>query len=176
MIESTRIFVGYDENEDRIFIDFSDAGSQCRLWLTRRIARRLWSAMADLLERSSPTLPKTPVDLRQEVIAMEHLSALSRPEPADAAGQAAKPKAEHAKADQDTVLLHKVDINFTQENFRLLFHSTAEPKAGLTVGRTELHKILALIDQCATAAEWDLGTATEWLRPPGQAPAAKLAS
>jgi len=171
MIDSTRLFVGYDENEDRIFIDFSDASAQCRLWLTRRITRRLSNALADLLERSSPTLPKTPIDLRQEVIAFEHLSALNRPEPASPPGEAGK-----AMIDRGAVLLHKVDINFTQDAFRLVFHSAAEPRAGLTVGRTELHKTLALIDQCATAAEWDLGLASEWLRSPGQTVSGKLAS
>jgi hypothetical protein len=171
MLEATRIFVGYDENEDRVFIDFSDAGAQCRLWLTRRITRRLSSALAELVERSSPTLPKTPVDLRAEVIAFEHLSALSRPEPAPTADQTAKPTTA-----QGVVLLRKVDINFNQEAFRLVFHAAAEPMAGLTIGRTELHKTLALLDQCATAAEWDLGLATEWLRRPGGSGSEKLAS
>ena len=173
MIESTRIFVGYDENEDRIFIDFSDAESRCRLWLTRRLTRRLWSAIIDILERSSPTVSKTPADMRKEVIAFEHLSAISRPEPA-AADPSAQPPAD--KADRGAALLHKVDINFTQEAFRLVFHTAAEARAGLTVGRTELHKILALVDQCATAAEWDLGVATEWLRQAGPTAREKLAS
>lgn len=170
MIESSRIFVGYDENEDRIFVDFSNAEGRCRLWLTRRITRRLWSAIVDILERSSPTLSKTPADMRQEVIAFEHLSALSRPEPADE-GKAVKPVADHG-AD----LLHKVDINFSRDAFRLVFHAMTEPKAGLTVGRTELHKILALVDQCATAAQWDLGIATEWLQRSGTTAPEKLAS
>ncbi|HLG87245.1 MAG TPA: hypothetical protein VKZ79_08615 [Alphaproteobacteria bacterium] len=170
MLEATRIAVGYDDNEDRIFIDFSGAERQCRLWLTRRITRRLWSAIMDILERSSPIASKTPADMRQEVIAFEHLSAISRPEPAAGAGPDAKP------VERSAALLAKVDISFTAESFRLVFHAAAEPAAALTIGRAELHKVLALLDQSATAAEWDLGVATDWLRWPNRSAPEKLAS
>jgi hypothetical protein len=171
MIETTRIVVGYDENEDRIFVDCSDAEASCRLWLTRRITGRLLRAFVDLLERSNPSLLKTPADMRQDVIAFEHLSAISRPEPPPGAG------AGQAVADSGAALLHRVDVDVLPEAFRLVFHAATEPKAGLTINRTEFHKTLALLDQCATAAEWDVGGATEWLRA-ADAPSAsdKLAS
>ena len=159
MIETTRISVGYDENEDRIFVDCNDNETACRLWLTRRITQRLLGAFVDVLERSSPRLLRTPADMRQDVIAFEHLSAISRPEPvAPAAGVG------QAMADAGAALLYRVDVEIMPEAFRLVFHSPTEPKAGLTINRMELHKTLALLDQCATAAEWDVGGATEWLR------------
>ena len=159
MIETTRISVGYDENEDRIFIDCSDGKAACRLWLTRRITERLLSALVNVLERSSPRLLRTPAEMRLDVIAFEHLSAINRPEPA-----APATGADQAMIDTGAVLLHRVDVEVTPQAFRVLFHSTTEPRAGLTIDRTELHKTLALLDQCATAAEWDVGGATEWLR------------
>src|SRR5581483_5719057 len=155
-----RIFVGYDENEDRILVDLSNAESRCRLWLTRRITRRLWSAIIEIVERSSPTVLKTPADMRKDVIAFEHLSAISRPEPAEGGAPPAP------VADRGTALLRQVDINFTQEAFRLIFHSATGAMAGLTVGRTELHKVLSLIDQCAKAADWELGVTADWLQAP----------
>ena len=165
MIESTRISVGYDETEDRIFLDCSDAGARIRLWLTRRITQRILAAVAELLERSSPTLLKAPADMRQDVIAFEHLSALSAPEaPPATPGEGA----DGARiSDRGAALLHKVDIETQPYAFRLVFHAADGPKAGLTVIRTDLHKTLALFAQAASVAGWEMAGSGEWLKKPG---------
>jgi hypothetical protein len=160
MIEATTITLSYSDHEDRIFLDCNDGTYLSRLVLTRRITRRLLSAFAELLEKSSIALTKAPADLRTEVIALEHLSAINQlqPKTAKEAGQSVS-----VLNNLGSLLVAKVDFHVTGQSFRLIFYSTVEAIVGLTLTRTDFHKVLAMLDQRATEAHWDIQGGTQWL-------------
>lgn len=161
MMETKSISISYDEADDRLFLDASDANGSGRLILTRRITRRLLSAFVTLLEKSSVALKKAPADLRTEVIALEHLSAVSQ---AQDVNRSAIPGQSLRKA-FDPVVIAKVDVQMRPRAFRLVFHSAREPVASLTLSRQKFHRLLAALDQFAAAAEWNIRDGAEWLDP-----------
>jgi hypothetical protein len=161
MIDATSITLSYSEVEDRVFADASDGRITERLILTRRISRRLLSAFVNLLERSSATAKRAPLDMRNDVIALEHLSAVSQPPEKGAPAKAGpNPAPVEVRA---AVVLTKVDVQVLPRAFRLVFHSAREPVASLTINRLKFHKLLAALDRFATTAEWNIRDPSEWL-------------
>ena len=158
MIKATSLSISYSETEDRIVVDASDGQNTTRLILTRRITRRLLSAFAQLLERSSLAMKRAPADMRSEVIALEHLSAVAqaRQPAAGVPAKAARPPT------SSPVVIAKVDVEVTQRTFRAVFHSTQEPIASLTLSRPKFHHLLATLDRFAASAEWNIRDGAEW--------------
>jgi hypothetical protein len=159
MMETTSISISYSEGDDRLFLDATGVQGAGRLILTRRITRRLLSAFVKLLEKSSVALTRAPADMRTEVIALEHLSAMQQPQEARGPAQSgsALPKA------FDPMVVAKVDVQTLPRAFRLVFHSAQEPVASLTLNRQKFHRLLAALDRFATAAEWNIRDGAEWL-------------
>jgi hypothetical protein len=157
MMEATSISISYSEADDRLFLDTGDAQSAGRLILTRRITRRLLSAFVTLLEKSSAALKRAPADLRTEVIALEHAMSQSQE-----ASRPAQPGRVLAKS-FDPVVVAKVDVKVLPRAFRLMFYSAHEPVASLTLSRQKFHRLLAVLDQFATTAEWNIRDGAEWL-------------
>jgi hypothetical protein len=157
MMNVTTVAAAYLEQDDRLALDCADGVSRLRLVLTRRITRRLLGACISLLERSSAVLAKAPPDLRSEVIGMEHLSALSqRNEPVPA------PPTRDLD-DLGAVLVTQIDLRATADSFILIIQSGTEPVARLASSRPVFHKTLALLDEWATHAEWNIGGRSAWL-------------
>lgn len=170
------ITFGYDDDADRLFLDCSDPVTALRLWLTRRLTRRLLAAFAGALERSSPAVRKAPADARQEVMAMEHLMSLAveqaapqQPSPDAAAGDGTGPgvaQTEAASPPEDrrrAALVSRIDVEIHPTEFRLLLHSADNPLASVGLNRGEVHKVLAALDHWARVAEWDIAAAAGWL-------------
>jgi hypothetical protein len=174
MMEATQITISYDEIEDRIFVDTGDGRTRARLILTRRITHRLLGAFIALLERSSLAVTRAPADLRAEVIAFEHLSAISHSEEQDTPASPAP--LSPATGAPDATVIAKVDVQVAPQSFRLLFHSSEEAVAGLTLSRPNFHKILAALDRFAAAAEWNIRGDAEWLGATNPNAAGRVAS
>ena len=156
MLDATTVSVCYLQQDDRLALDCADGTRRIRLILTRRLTRRLLNACIGLLERSSAVLAKTPAALRSEVIGMEHLSALKRAAPAPAPpGPALR--------DLGSVLVTQIDLQTAADAFSILLQSDGEPVARLALSRSILHRTVALIDEWAERAEWDIGSRTGWL-------------
>lgn len=166
MLDATTLTVGYDETEDRLLMTCRAAGGEAvTLLLTRRITRRLLAGFAGVLARSSPTLGRTPAELRAEVIVLEHLGALAGagavlPE-AGPPGPEAGPAADGGRP--AIKLVTKVDLQTLPDRFLLVFHDAESALVRLAARRPEFHRLLSLLDRHAAAAEWSIRGDAGWL-------------
>mgnify|MGYP006447514987 CR=1 FL=1 len=84
-----RLDVGVSKVEDRIAVVAHTAEHGTRAaWLTRRLLRQLLGSYAGVLEQTSQTAARTPPAYRDDVLQMEHVTALaSEAGTSDASGE-----------------------------------------------------------------------------------------
>ncbi len=157
MFEATSISMSYNEREDRIFVDARGAEGNAHLVLTRRITRGLLGTFATLLEKSSVAVSRAPADMRSDVIAVEHLSALRHAREPQSSLPDANPHL------YPPILVDKVDVQVTRTSFRLMFHGSDGPVAGLSLSRSKFHRLVAAIDHLSSSAEWNIRGGIAWL-------------
>lgn len=170
-----KILFGYSDSDDRMWLR---AGSEGPLWwLTRRLALRLVSEWAGLMERTLPegegqpmateagdgagpvparvgpgleSADAAPEDSYARVLA-EHRAAMERPRAAPAAEQGVGAAAGAAEAPVPagvSALVYSVDLGSAGGRIRLVLRSAGEQQA-IVVPRDDSHRLLAgFVSRC----------------------------
>ena len=167
MLQARNLSVGYNEQEDRLLLACTDGVQVQHLWLTRRMTGRLVKSASDLLEKSSLAATRAPIDLRGELIAFEHQSAMAQPD-AVRPGGLEQPAA--GLRDLGMALVRRVQIDVLPTQFRLVFHGSDGALVELLLLRADLHRLLAVFNQYATVADWGFGQERDWLGPGAAGP------
>jgi hypothetical protein len=177
------IRIGYIENEDRVLVEFINPDSKATVLFTRRMMRRVIHGIASLLARSSRAMARAPVDVKLEVLIIEHQSAIQAAE-ANAPGAGGSTVPPDPVADgaavpvPDPDLLIKIDIQTLQRVFHLTFAGQAGTIQVLDLSRPELHRLLASLHKLAHSAGWNIEDEVGWLKEAEApfAPSSKAAS
>jgi len=179
--------MGFNPTEDRVVMLARTHSSGVRIiLLTRRIMGQLLSHYAELIKRTSPAVARAPSAQQNEVLQMEHVSALM----AGGSAAAAQPPAEEGDPaseppKQSAHLVTEVRMQVNEAHLMIGFIGPArstpgvdemliEPIAAATMDRAEAHRFLALLNDKAKEGGWGLDSLCPWLTSDGLAPSAQI--
>jgi hypothetical protein len=160
MASATTIRTGFLEQEDRLLMDFVYPDEIMTFAVSRRIARRMITGLAQILANPNGVMARIPASHQNEMLIWEHLSALN-PATGETAGSDGGTQPQRPAAPWP--LLHTLNINTLETGFRLSFETADHKAAVLQMNRGELHRLLANLRQLARHAEWDLDAEVGWL-------------
>lgn len=164
----TQLTFGYSDSEDRIWLLFSDNGTQ--LWLTRRLTNMLLVHLADRMEKTCPG-GEMQGSLRASTrVALEHEAAHEPPPDAPeegdgvaATGQQQGPKEPHAPPVPGNIhRLSSISMSLRGNLVRFDFIAPGFSRA-MDLTRGETHKLLGALTRRAAASEWNLLNLPLWL-------------
>lgn len=142
-----RITCGYDIAEDRLRIAVLDSqGMSLGLWLTRRLANRLISALLGLLNDGG---------------ADSNILQAWQQEVAVAAREAAEPV--QVGSDQEFFLITAIDLNKTPDTFRIVFRWQETVGAAISFAPTELRQWLDVLHEQFRQGEWSDPLWPDWI-------------
>ncbi len=156
----TAMSVNFDPAEDRIILDCQlAAGTTVRLWLTRRIARRLVQRLSAWLGHSSPVAARiAQPGLREDVLQMEHRS--QRLAVAQQNRDAPTVRADPAPAAPSGRLITGIgfaDLTDSRFGVGLILDKGQRPSLEIRFARPQVHWWAGRLDRLAQSAAWDLG-------------------
>jgi len=166
-----RLNLRYDAEEDRILLSVQDGtGTDHDIWLTRRLVRQFFPALAKCLTEMSATAGRVGAQWRNEVLSFEHEKAVSdalssgRARPAE---RAPAPEADdHGDAaDRKGLLVQTIGVRKRSEGRLGLSFRSQDAAVDLELDDERLHVICDLLAKLACRAEWDLGLALPWQAP-----------
>ena len=154
----------YGEAEDRLTLLASDAEARgVHVTLTRRLTERLVNGLAHLLEQSSSVAVQAPAEMRDDIILMEHQTALF--------GQG-EPPADKETEPSDEIsslpapqLVTAMDINLTRATFELQMRFGETPLIHLSLNRLQVHQLVEVLSQRAESAGWNIAVGATWMEP-----------
>lgn len=163
-IVATTLRFAYSEPEDRLTLLAADAHQQpMHLALTRRLTERLINGLAQLLEQSSAVAVQAPAGMRDDIILMEHQTALF--------GQGERPKGGEADPADEIFplpvqqLITAMDINVTPSTFEILMRAGEASLVYLSLNRLQVHQMVEVLNQRAGAAGWAIAIGAAWMEP-----------
>jgi hypothetical protein len=179
--------MGFNPTEDRVVMLGRTHSAGVRvILLTRRMMGQLLSHYAELMKRTSPAVARAPSAQQNEVLQMEHVSALM----SGAAAPAAAPEAAEGEAppeppEQSAHLVTEIRMQVNDAHLMIGFIGPARftpgvdetliaPIAAATMDRAEAHRFLALLNDKAKEGGWGLEGLCPWLTSDGLAPSAQL--
>lgn len=179
--------MGFNPTEDRVVMLGRTHSAGVRvILLTRRMMGQLLSHYAGLMKRTSPAVARAPSAHQNEVLQMEHVSALM----SGAAAPAAAPEAAEGVAppeppEQSAHLVTEIRMQVNDAHLMIGFIGPARftpgvdetliaPIAAATMDRAEAHRFLALLNDKAKEGGWGLEGLCPWLTSDGLAPSAQL--
>jgi len=168
----SRLSLHYDTVEDRlVLMAVSDEEKAVALHLTRRLTARLINGISHLLERSSALAQRAPLDMRGDVILLEHQRALTRAEtsvrPAGSGAVALGKARRSGGAKQAAVparLVRAVNIATRPAAFDIVLNDQRAAAARFSASRAELHQLLEHLRRVSGSADWALSADAAWLR------------
>lgn len=163
-IVATNLRFAYSELEDRLTLLAIDVHEQAvHVSLTRRLTERLVNGLAYLLEQSSAVAVQAPADMRDDIILMEHQTALF--------GQGDTQKNSEADHIKDTSplpvarLVTAMDVTLTPSTFEIQMRSGDAQLIHLSLNRLQVHQLVEVLNQRATAAGWHIAVGASWMEP-----------
>jgi hypothetical protein len=172
---ANQLDVGTNAVEDRVVLIASTKGHGRRaVLLTRRTMKALLAKYASVLEQTSETASQAAARHKAEVLQMEHVAALSQIDQestqADGDGAHSTPR---ANAPDAVYLATGVHFQPREGNILLAFDGVhrdvsapngtlPEPAMGFVMDRTTAHKVLAMLQDKAEEAGWDLPKPSGW--------------
>lgn len=153
----TQLTLGYSDSEDRLWLVFTDDGSQ--LWLTRRMAHVLLLRLAERMTVSCPGATNE-TSLKPEIrVALEFEAAHeTEDDPQPAANRPPSAPAPVAS----THLITSITLKVSSQQVQLEALARSYQRS-LLMTRAEAHRLLgALVRRCA-ASEWHLTGLPDWL-------------
>jgi hypothetical protein len=184
---ANQLDVGTNAVEDRVVLIASTKGYGRRAVLvTRRLMKSLLSKYAQVLEQTSETASHAAASHKNEVLQMEYIAALSQ---IDQEGGQSGGEGDHsqqqASAPEAVYLATGVHFQPREGNILLAFEgvhrdanephgNTKEPALGFVMDRTTAHKVLAMLQDKAEEAGWDLPKPSGWTDKLKQAKASKV--
>lgn len=177
--------MGINQPEDRVvMIARTQAAGRKIILLTRRMMGQLLGNYAELMKRTSPAVARAPSAHQNEVLQMEHVSALitaAPPAPTPDSAAADEPSDQQA----ETVhLITEIRLQVTDSHLMIGFigqrrhapgidENANDAVAAATMDRTEAHRFLAMLNDKAREAMWGLDGLCPWLTSEGLAPSAQ---
>jgi hypothetical protein len=177
-----QLAVGVNVIEDRlVMIATTKNGDRLAALLTRRLMRNLLDKYADVLADTSARVSQAAAGQRDEVLQMEHVSALAAGQ-ADA-GQGTQ--GDQAPAPSAGYLITDGQFQAREQSLVLALDGVRrrpdgpdgterEPVIGLMLDRTTAHQVLRLLTDKADEAGWDLPKPSAWTENIQQAKAGAL--
>lgn len=154
----------YVEREDRIAVVVtSPDGERLALMLTRRLAGRLVNGLAGLLERTSSIAHHLPEDARGAVILFEHQGAVTQPK--ESSVEQAAPSIESRDERVPMLLLTDVGVTTHPDRFRVTLRHADHALAAFDCGRSDLHRLIAIIQSTCDQVGWRVPIQATWLHP-----------
>ncbi len=182
--------MGFNPTEDRVvMIARTHSAGVKVILLTRRIMGQLLGHYAELMKRTSPAVARAPSQHQDEVLHMEHVSALMSNTGAPAAPgpqpPAPQPDAGGDPVQQSVHLATEIRMQMNDAHLMLGFIGPARfppatdetliaPIAAATMDRSEAHRFLALLNDKAKEGGWGLEGLCPWLTADGLTPPDKL--
>lgn len=169
-----RVHLTFDRTHDRIVVALDTrGGKRVAAWLTRRVLRRLLDAYTTRLRRTSAAVAHAPAAQRDEVLQMEHASAVAarRDEPAFSAPDSVG--GHEALSGPPQFVVTRVHLGNRGRRFVVAFdgvedatleHGYGEPSAigAVLLDRARAHQFLEILRAKGREAEWDLPQPPEW--------------
>lgn len=171
--------LGYDKNEDRLFLIFHLQDGGFRLtYLSRGMLGILLARLCEELAATHPMAGYTAQ--RDEVLQMEHVASVSNLVTdscqSNPPALPEQPRQHSEKIPTEFPLSHYVsgvylemqqDALVTCFSGKLMYEVNAQPEpvAALGLSRTEAHRILRRLRAKAEFAEWNLKIPAEWMKP-----------
>ena len=158
--------------EDRVVLIAGTKGHGRRgLLLTRRLMKSLLGQYAQVLERTSETAAQAAAGHKAEVLQMEHVAARSQGEPDG--GEGGRAGGESEQQVSAVYLATGVHCEPRDSQILLAFDgvrrdvhdpnaTTAAPALAFVLDRTTAHKVLAMLQDKADEAGWDLAKPSGW--------------
>lgn len=159
--------IGYDADQDRILVIYRSAGDRRAYALTRRLVRGLLGGLVTVLMRSSDMVARASTDVRSDVLLFEHMSAMSRRPTISTDARAQSPTPVGNIPDEDTHLLHQVDLTVQKDQVQLTFVASDLDRVSVVMSRDNAHQIVSMLYERTLLAQWDLRE-FEWLERRGQ--------
>lgn len=153
----TQLTLGYSDSEDRLWLMFTDDGSQ--LWLTRRMTQVLLQHLAQRMTISCPGAAPD-VSLKPEIrVALEFEAAHEADH-----DPVQQPGAKPAHPPQGSI--HVVSsINLKMNQSQILLEANAPGyRRTLTMSRAETHRMLGALARRSQAADWNIPNLPSWLK------------
>lgn len=163
-IVATNLHFAYNEHEDRLtLLAANSQGQGVHVALTRRLTDRLINGLAQLLEQSSAVAVQAPAEMRDDIILMEHQTALfGQGEPA--ADREAEPSNQITSLPAPQ-LVTAMDINITPATFEIQMRSGETPLIHLSLNRMKVHQLVEVLSQRAESAGWNIAVGAAWMEP-----------
>lgn len=153
----TRITTEYSETEDRIRLaGLDEAGQNLTLWLTRRLADRLFASILAWLDAESSAQAGS--DMLQSFEQQAAVSSLTPTEPVQPAAHDDPDASGH-----QPLLIVTVDITKGDQGVIFAFKDASGSEAKLAVTKTELRQWLAICHRCYMKADWPLTLWPHWM-------------
>ena len=157
----THTTFGYDQEEDRLWLHYSD--EHPRIWLTRRFAQGLISPMAQLVEKTTAGSPITGLTTYEQV-RMEHMLAVSETpsgEPHYPFRMSTENRDEHLA--QGFTLCRMLGIKM-ESGGCVLTMQMDEGEVNFGLSRYDMHLWLRAFRMALDTANWNLETPLpDWL-------------
>ena len=184
---ANQLDVGINAVEDRVVLIASTKGHGRRgVLLTRRLTKSLLSKYAQVLEQTSETASQAAASHRNEVLQMEYIAALSQiDQEGRQSGGEGDDSQQQTSAPEAVYLATSVHFQPRDGNILLAFDgvhrdasdphgNTKEPALGFVMDRTTAHKVLAMLQEKAEEAGWDMPKPSGWTDKLQQAKASKV--
>lgn len=153
----TQLTFGYSDSEDRLWLLFTDEGTQ--LWLTRRLMGALLTHMVKHITDSVPGALGVGSSLASnQRVALEHETA---GEVWQAPGQAATA----STPVNATYQLNTVNVHIDERQVKMEFVAPGYQRS-LTLNRADAHQLLRAMAGRCLAADWNLPNLPLWLVDP----------
>jgi hypothetical protein len=155
----TQLTLGYSDSEDRLWLVFTDDGSQ--LWLTRRMAHVLLLRLAERMTVSCPGATSE-TSLKPEIrVALEFEAAHETEQDPEPVPQETTP-AHTAVA--TTHLITSITLKVSNHQIHLEAQARGYCRS-LLMTRAETHRLLGALARRCAASEWHLTGLPKWLEP-----------
>lgn len=163
-IIATSLRFAYSEPEDRLTLLSADArGQAVHVTLTRRLTERLVNGLAHLLEQSSAVAVQAPAEMRDDIILMEHQTALF--------GQGEPQRDPDAEPTGDIPLLPvrrlitAMDVTLTPSTFEIQMRSGEAQLIRVSLNRMQVHQLVEALNKRAEGAGWNIAVGAAWMEP-----------
>lgn len=157
MIVIKKITVKYSAEEDRLALATQSAdGDSLLFWMTNRLAMRVVNALVGKLDPSPQSVVANKLNppVKQQAIREWEQSA---------ARHAMKPAPEvKIKPAARQLLINSVDINQSNDSFRVIFRWTKEDGARLILSTVEMRQLLQILHQTFKKAGWTMDVWPKW--------------
>jgi hypothetical protein len=166
--------VGINAVEDRVAMIVSTKGhGQRAVFLTRRLLKQLLKKYADVLEQTSTTASQAAAGHKDEILQMEHISALSQIDQETAEKGDGGSKSQKVEAPDEAYLATNVHFRVQKGQIVLAFDGVQRGPAGadatqkhalcaFRLDRVTAHRVLAMLQDKANEAGWDLPKPSGW--------------